>query len=79
MERRRDEVLGAHPLRERRADDSAAAVPLLARGCASASTRPTPRRVVYYGRYFPYFDRARVEYLRHLGLLHSLAGRASSS
>ena len=25
--------------------------------------------VVYYGRYFPYFDRARVEYLRHLGLL----------
>ena len=29
--------------------------------------------VVYYGRYFPYFDRARVEYQRHLGLLHSLA------
>lgn len=28
--------------------------------------------VVYYGRYPPYFDRARVEYLRHLGLLHSL-------
>ena len=28
--------------------------------------------VVYYGRYFPYFDRARVEYQRHLGLLHSL-------
>ena len=26
--------------------------------------------VVYYGRYLPYFDRARVEYLRHLGLLH---------
>jgi acyl-CoA thioester hydrolase len=25
--------------------------------------------VVYYGRYMPYFDRARVEYLRHLGLL----------
>src|SRR3954471_4039386 len=25
--------------------------------------------VVYYGRYFPYFDRARVEYLRHVGLL----------
>jgi acyl-CoA thioester hydrolase len=25
--------------------------------------------VVYYGRYLPYFDRARVEYLRHLGLL----------
>jgi acyl-CoA thioester hydrolase len=28
--------------------------------------------VVYYGRYFPYFDRARVEYNRHLGLLHTL-------
>ena len=28
--------------------------------------------VVYYGRYFPYFDRARVEYQRHLRLLHSL-------
>jgi acyl-CoA thioester hydrolase len=28
--------------------------------------------VVYYGRYPPYFDRARVEYLRYLGLLHSL-------
>ena len=28
--------------------------------------------VVYYGRYFPYFDRARVEYQRHLQLLHTL-------
>jgi acyl-CoA thioester hydrolase len=26
--------------------------------------------VVYYGRYNPYFDLARVEYLRELGLLH---------
>jgi acyl-CoA thioester hydrolase len=25
--------------------------------------------IVYYGRYMPYFDRARVEYLRHLGVL----------
>jgi acyl-CoA thioester hydrolase len=25
--------------------------------------------VVYYGRYMPYFDAARVEYLRHLGLV----------
>jgi acyl-CoA thioester hydrolase len=25
--------------------------------------------IVYYGRYLPYFDHARVEYLRHLGLL----------
>jgi acyl-CoA thioester hydrolase len=31
--------------------------------------------VVYYGRYLPYFDRARVEYLRHLGLLHGLPAR----
>ena len=25
--------------------------------------------IVYYGRYLPYFDHARVEYARHLGLL----------
>ena len=25
--------------------------------------------VVYYGRYLPYFDNARLEYLRHLGLV----------
>jgi acyl-CoA thioester hydrolase len=25
--------------------------------------------IVYYGRYLPYFDQARVEYHRHLGLL----------
>jgi acyl-CoA thioester hydrolase len=25
--------------------------------------------IVYYGRYLPYFDSARVEYMRHLGLL----------
>jgi acyl-CoA thioester hydrolase len=32
--------------------------------------------VVYYGRYFPYFDRSRVEYLRHLQLLNrDLGGR----
>ena len=31
--------------------------------------------IVYYGRYLPYFDQARVEYQRHLGLLHAdLAG-----
>ncbi len=31
--------------------------------------------IVYYGRYLPYFDYARVEYLRHLGLLdHELGG-----
>src|SRR4051794_6983690 len=28
--------------------------------------------VVYYGRYLPYFDRARVEYLRHLGQLRRM-------
>jgi acyl-CoA thioester hydrolase len=31
--------------------------------------------VVYYGRYFPYCDRARVEYQRHLRLLHTLPER----
>jgi acyl-CoA thioester hydrolase len=30
--------------------------------------------IVYYGRYMPYFDRARVEYLRHLDLLGAPAG-----
>jgi len=32
--------------------------------------------IVYYGRYLPYFDLARVEYLRRLDLLHpeALAG-----
>jgi acyl-CoA thioester hydrolase len=29
--------------------------------------------IVYYGRYLPYFDLARVEYLRELGLLRSEA------
>jgi acyl-CoA thioester hydrolase len=30
--------------------------------------------VVYYGRYLPFFDLARFEYLRHLGLLQSNVG-----
>src|SRR5581483_3595593 len=30
--------------------------------------------VVYYGRYMPYFDFARVEYMRHLGLLEFETG-----
>lgn len=30
--------------------------------------------IVYYGRYMPYFDLARVEYLRHLGLLRTDLG-----
>src|SRR4051794_28770729 len=30
--------------------------------------------VVYYGRYNPYFDLARVEYHRALGLLHTRSG-----
>lgn len=30
--------------------------------------------IVYYGRYLPYFDLARVEYHRHLGMLDSVAG-----
>jgi acyl-CoA thioester hydrolase len=32
--------------------------------------------VVYYGRYLPYFDHARVEYSRHLGLLGVWQGGA---
>ena len=27
--------------------------------------------IVYYGRYLPYFDTARVEYHRHLGMLNA--------
>jgi len=27
--------------------------------------------IVYYGRYLPFFDLARVEYHRHLGLMHA--------
>jgi acyl-CoA thioester hydrolase len=40
--------------------------------------------IVYYGRYLPYFDQARVEYSRHLGLLatgpqeHEFVMRAST-
>jgi acyl-CoA thioester hydrolase len=30
--------------------------------------------IVYYGRYLPYFDLARVEYHRHLGMLGSAIG-----
>ena len=30
--------------------------------------------VVYYGRYMPYFDRARVEYLRRIGQLTHVPG-----
>jgi acyl-CoA thioester hydrolase len=30
--------------------------------------------IVYYGRYLPYFDSARVEYHRHLGLLQTQDG-----
>ena len=30
--------------------------------------------IVYYGRYLPYFDHARVEYVRHLGLLQHEVG-----
>jgi acyl-CoA thioester hydrolase len=32
--------------------------------------------IVYYGRYLPYFDQARVEYHRHLGLLDFDVGPA---
>ena len=33
--------------------------------------------VVYYGRYLPYFDHARVEYHRHLGLRPRVEGTAA--
>ena len=32
--------------------------------------------IVYYGRYLPYFDHARVEYHRHLGMRAALAQEA---
>ncbi len=32
--------------------------------------------IVYYGRYLPYFDQARVEYSRHLGVLAVGAGES---
>jgi acyl-CoA thioester hydrolase len=32
--------------------------------------------IVYYGRYLPYFDLARVEYARHLGMLATGPGEA---
>ena len=34
--------------------------------------------IVYYGRYLPYFDLARVEYHRHLGLLGLDTGGSGS-
>jgi acyl-CoA thioester hydrolase len=45
----------------------------------SASTRvgfsdTDAQGIVYYGRYNPYFDLARVEYLRNLGLLRRIGG-----
>ena len=82
MERRRDEVLGRHPRADVTRPDPRcpSARPTPARRSAS---RPLTRvgfdetdaqGVVYYGRYMPYFDRARVEYLRHLGLLAASPG-----
>jgi acyl-CoA thioester hydrolase len=46
----------------------------------SASTRvwfsdTDAQGIVYYGRYLPYFDHARVEYHRHLGEVAELEGR----
>ena len=34
--------------------------------------------VVYYGRYLPYFDHARVEYHRHLGLRPRVEGTSAT-
>jgi acyl-CoA thioester hydrolase len=49
----------------------------------SAFRTPTRTGIVYYGRYLPYFDLARVEYHRHLDLLaveseHEFVMRACS-
>ena len=39
-----------------------------AKAVPAATGTTDAQGVVYYGRYLPYFDMARVEYLRHLGL-----------
>ena len=65
MEQRRDEVLALI-----RARDTRRRMPPTASLTARVGFDETDAQgVVYYGRYMPYFDRARVEYLRHLGLL----------
>ena len=70
---------GTPPRRGAGADPLVSAGPTTARPPFRFSTRlrvgfdeTDAQAVVYYGRYFPYCDRARVEYQRHLGLLHSL-------
>lgn len=54
----------AGPTRERPPFSFAAA-------CRVAFSDTDAQGIVYYGRYAPYFDVARVEYFRHLGLVHS--------
>lgn len=39
--------------------------------CRVAFSDTDAQGIVYYGRYAPYFDVARVEYLRNLGFVHS--------
>lgn len=39
--------------------------------CRVAFSDTDAQGIVYYGRYAPYFDVARVEYLRHLGFVHA--------
>ena len=78
--------------------DSGGAVPAFEPGRATDRRRPfkfsaftrvgfsdtDAQGIVYYGRYLPYFDLARVEYLRHLDLLrletgdHEFVMRAST-
>ena len=41
----------------------------------SAFSDTDAQGIVYYGRYLPYFDLARVEYHRHLGLMSVQEGR----
>jgi acyl-CoA thioester hydrolase len=58
----RDLATVAGPTREREPFSFAAA-------CRVAFSDTDAQSIVYYGRYAPYFDVARVEYLRHLELV----------
>ena len=51
---------------------------VLVRGTRVGFSDTDAQGVVYYGRYMPYFDLARTEYHRHLGLLIGSATASSS-
>ena len=64
MERKRDEVLERDPQLKREA-----AVQVHRAQTRVGFSDTDAQGIVYYGRYLPYFDLARVEYHRNLGLL----------